>query len=174
MGRAPPSAARFLSNRRMTTEPRPESSRSCPVCGAPLSDSGAEPCRACGTPPPPDHGNGIAIEFLDLPEMRYQNAYVWLVLVASLDVVLTMLVLFVWSGHEVNPIAAMVIEALGFGWAIGFKYAMIVLVIVICESIGRRDDRFGWWLSMLAIILNLIPVGYTFVLLLISEPPVAM
>lgn len=158
----------------MTTEPRPDSNPSCPVCGTPLPNTGTEPCRACGTPAPPGHGNGVAVEFLDMPEMRYQNAYVWLVLVASLDVVLTMLVLFVWRGYEVNPIAAMVIETMGIGWAIGFKYALVVLVIVICESLGRRDDRYGWWLSMLAILLNLIPVVYTFILLLISEPPIAI
>jgi len=143
----------------------------CPECGSGLNPD-TEGCPQSGAQF--EEESDSAVEFLGLPEMRYQNAYVWLVLVASLDVVLTMLVLNVWKGHEVNPIAAAVIEAMGFGWAIAFKYGLIILVIVICEIVGRRDDRVGLGLSILAVLLNVVPVVYTFALLMRAGPAVAI
>ena len=50
--------------------------------------------------------------------MRYQNRYVWLLLVSALDLILTMLVLYMWDGYEVNPVAAAVIKHVGFVGAI--------------------------------------------------------
>jgi len=105
-----------------------------------------------------------------LPEMRYQNAYVWLILVSALDIILTLLVVLIWpGGYEVNPIAAAVIHVMGFGWAIVFKFATIVLVIVLCEVIGRRSDKMGRGLSIAAVALNACAVLYTFILML-SQP----
>jgi len=103
--------------------------------------------------------------------MRYQNAYVWLVFVSALDLFLTMLVLFWWTGREVNPIADAIIRHMGFGWTIVFKFALIVLVIVICEVVGRRNDRTGRMLAMVAIMISAFPVAYTFALLFKAPPP---
>jgi hypothetical protein len=102
--------------------------------------------------------------------MRYQNAYVWLVFVSVLDVFLTMLVLYVWEGHEVNPIAAAVIMHMGFDWTIVFKLALILLVIVICEVVGRRRDELGRALSTMAVVISAFPVAYTFALLFRHGP----
>lgn len=111
--------------------------------------------------------------FLSLPPMRYQNSYVWLVLVSALDLILTMLVLFVWQGHEVNPIAGAVIRHMGFLGAIGLKFGIVILVILICELIGRRSDRHGRTLATGAILISAVPVIYTFALLLRAGPPPA-
>lgn len=111
--------------------------------------------------------------FLSLPPMRYQNRYVWLVLVSTLDLIFTMLVLYVWKGHEVNPIAAAVIQHMGFAGAIGLKFGIVILVILICELIGRRSDRDGRSLATAAILISAAPVIYTFVLLLRAGPPPA-
>lgn len=111
--------------------------------------------------------------FLSLPAMRYQNRYVWLVLVSALDLILTMLVLFVWQGHEVNPVAAAVIQHMGFTGAIGLKFGLVVLIILICELVGRRSDRDGRSLATGAILISGAPVIYTFVLLLRAGPPPA-
>ena len=102
--------------------------------------------------------------------MRYPDAYVWLVLVSALDIMLTMIVLVALDGFEVNPIAADVIERLGYTWAIVFKFAIVVFVIVICEVIGRRDDRAGRRLARAAVVINALPVIYTFFLLFQNRP----
>ena len=98
--------------------------------------------------------------------MRYPNAYVWLVLVSALDLMLTLLVLGVWDGWEVNPIAAAVIMETGYVGAIGFKLAIVVLVVVMCEVVGRKSDRKARALALLAVVISALPVAYTFGLLL--------
>ena len=108
--------------------------------------------------------------FLSTPPMRYQNAYLWLVFVSALDVFLTSLVLYVWEGYEVNPIAGAVVALMGFGWTVVFKFALIVLVIIICEVVGRRRDRAGRRLAFAAVAISAVPVIFTFVLLLMAEP----
>ena len=144
----------------------------CPSCDLVLDDPVLDSCPACGqvfdsdllaasTQPP----------FLSLPQLRYQSAYTWLVLLAALDLILTMLVLYVWQGFEVNPIAAAVIHERGFVWAIVFKFCVVVAVVIICEVIGRRDDRSGRTLAIGAVIMNALPVAHTFALLLSAGPP---
>ena len=107
----------------------------------------------------------IKPRLLSLPQMRYQNAYVWLVLVSALDIMLTFVVVVGMSGYEVNPIAAAVIHTKGFAWAIAFKFAIAVFVILICEVIGRHKDRAGRRLAVAAVVINSLPVIYTFALL---------
>jgi len=107
---------------------------------------------------------------LAVPQMRYPNAYVWLVLVSSLDIILTLLVLAFWGGNEVNPIADAVIEVMGFAWAIVFKFALIVLVVILCEIVGRLNDRAGRALAKTAVVIGGLPVLYTFALLLTAGP----
>ena len=109
--------------------------------------------------------------FLSLPPMRYQNAYVWLVFVSVLDVYLTLLVFYLLAGHEVNPLAALVIQHMGFQGTVVFKLALIVLVIIICEIVGRSDDRTGRTLAIVAVVIAAVPIVYTFVLLFHGEPP---
>ena len=104
--------------------------------------------------------------------MRYPNAYVWLVFISVMDIFLTILVLYVWKGHEVNPIAAAVINHFGFAWTIPFKLALIVLVIIICEVVGRRRDKTGRALATMAVIISAVPVVYTFALLFRSKPEI--
>ena len=105
-----------------------------------------------------------------MPPMRYQNAYLWLVFVSALDVFLTSLVLYVWDGYEVNPIVGAIVSRMGFGWTVAFKFAMCVLVIIICEVVGRRRDRAGRRLAVAAVIINSFPVVFGFALLLAAEP----
>ena len=105
--------------------------------------------------------------------MLHQNAQVWLVLVSALDVILTMLVLTVWGGSEVNPIVASIIHEMGFFWAIVFKFAVVLGVIIICEVVGRISDRNGRRLARFAVFLNALPVFYTLWLLMHAVPPPA-
>ena len=98
--------------------------------------------------------------------MCYPNAYVWLVLVSALDLILTLLVLGVWEGWEVNPIAAAVMAEMGYVGAIGFKFALVVLVIVMCEVVGRQSERKGRAIAWAAVAISALPVVYSFGLLL--------
>lgn len=72
----------------------------------------------------------------ELPEMRFQELYVWLIFVGSLDIMLTWVILRN-GGEEVNPVANLIIEAWGLNGAIAFKYALTLFVIVSCEAIAR-------------------------------------
>ena len=149
----------------MHDAPDPTPTSPCPNCGHPLGPT-EETCPGCSTSFTLMEAETGPWTLSALPEMRYQNAYVWLILVSALDVMLTLLVVVLWpTGYEVNPVAAAVIEVMGFGWAIVFKFATIVLVVVLCEVIGRKSDRVGRRLSHFAVALNSIAVLYTFVLM---------
>ena len=111
--------------------------------------------------------------WLSLPQMRYQNAYMWIVFFAFLDVLLTWLILRPGDGstREVNPIAQAVIEAWGgmsgFGMAGAsvLKFALVVLAIVICEVVGRSNDRKGKCLAWVLAIIAAVPVVWSLTLL---------
>lgn len=108
--------------------------------------------------------------FLSVPPMRYPNAYVWLVFISAMDVFLTKLVLDVWKGYEANPIADAVISHLGFGWTVVFKLTLIMLVIIICEVVGRYRDLTGRRLAIASVIISALPVVYTFALMIKTDP----
>lgn len=86
--------------------------------------------------------------FRSLPALRFPVLYGAFVLVSSMDIILTWLVLQL-GGREVNPLAAAVIAHWGLGGAIAFKFSLMLMVIVLCEVIGRNRDatarRLAWW-----------------------------
>ncbi len=99
------------------------------------------------------------------PPMRYQNTYVWLLLAASLDVMLTWIVLFL-GGEEVNWLADRVIQTHGLRGMIVFKFGLVVFVILMCEFIGRMRDHTGRRLAVWAVVVNFLPVVWTITQLL--------
>ena len=149
---------------------RSDQPSTCPSCGHPARITDEGQCYECGMVLSRNEPHSRRPRFLSLPPMRYPNPYVWLVLVSALDIFLTILVLYAWKGHEVNPIAAAIIAHMGFQWTVVFKYALIVLVIIICEVVGRRNDRTGWKLAMVGIMLSAFPVAYPFALLFRAGP----
>lgn len=111
---------------------------------------------------------GTLPSFRSLPPLRYPGLYGGFVLVSSLDIVLTWLVLQL-GGREVNPLAAAVIAHWGLGGAIAFKFSLMLMVIVLCEVIGRNRDatarRLAWWsvgVSAAAPAYTLALLGYHF------------
>ncbi len=142
----------------------------CPECNRPLPETGDGQCPECGHIQRTADPGRAAPSFLSLPQLRYPNAYAWLILVSALDLILTLLVVYEWEGYEVNPIAKAVIDGMGFVWAIVFKFGIVVLVVIICDVIGRRDDRSGRTLAIGAVIINAIPVAYSFALLIHAGP----
>lgn len=131
--------------------------------------AGGGVCAACGmSTVTPGMTSPAAARWHGMPEMRYQNLYVWNVLVAALDVMLTIAVIYGHGGYEVNPIAAAVIAHMGIPGAVGLKFGIILLVIIICEVVGRRDDRAGRGLAQAALAINSVPVVYTLGLLVVA------
>ena len=98
------------------------------------------------------------------PPMRYPNSYVWLVFVSAMDIMLTWAILS-RGGSEVNPIARIVIDAWGLPGAIGFKFSLMIFVIVSCEVAGRHRDLLGRGLAYLAVVVGALPVVYSLALL---------
>jgi uncharacterized membrane protein len=88
----------------------------------------------------------------------YPNLYAWYVLVAALDIMITVTLLVHLGAHEVNMIAQRSIELFGTWGLIGLKFASVLLVIAICEYVGRIRARTGRSLAIAAIFISLFPI----------------
>ena len=116
-------------------------------------------CPACGHALAPDR-----LGFARSPEMHFQNSYVWLVFVSSLDIMLTWRILD-RGGTEVNPVAALVIDAWGMHGAVAFKFAVMTGVIVMCEALARMRMSAGRFLATAAVAISAAPVAWSLFLL---------
>lgn len=96
----------------------------------------------------------------------YANAYVWYVLLASLDIMLTTVIMAA-DGHELNSVADRVIQRWGLPGLVVFKFAFVLLVIFICEIVGRRNDKTGRRLAEWSVAITAIPVVISIVQLLV-------
>jgi len=113
-----------------------------------------------------DSAAGVhAPPFLSLPGLRFQEEYVWLLFLASMDVMLTWYILEKKNGEEVNPIARVVIEAWGLWGAIAFKFSLVLFVIIACEWVVRRSIRSAVFLVWVSLVLSVSPVLYSGILL---------
>ena len=99
--------------------------------------------------------------------MRYQSAYLWFIFVSSLDIILTWVILRK-GGVEVNPIAELVIDSWGLPGAIGFKFALMLFVIISCEIVGRTRDALARKLILVGILISSFPVVWSVTLLLVN------
>jgi hypothetical protein len=97
----------------------------------------------------------------------YPNLYVWFVLLAALDVMFTWVVLYL-GGWEANKLAAWVIERGDLPGTVSFKFVLVILVVGVCEVVGRRKDRLGRRLAQWAVALTALPVVLALVQLLWS------
>lgn len=134
----------------------------CPACGYAIDAHEArrpERCTECGTRLTPD-----PLGFAHAPEMHFQNAYAWLVLVSSLDIMLTAKILQ-RGGVEVNPVAALVIDMWGMQGAIAFKFALMTWVVIVCEVLARLRHRAAIVLAIGAVVMSAAPVVWSLFLL---------
>src|SRR5262245_29291971 len=114
------------------------------------------------TQPGTDPGDGRT-------HVLYPNTYVWLVFLASLDVMMTWIILSpAFGGYEVNKLANWVIRAGGLKATIVYKFGLIVLVVVICELIGRRRPKTGARLAAWCVAIQCVPVLVAFVQLVLD------
>jgi hypothetical protein len=58
----------------------------------------------------------------------------------------------------VNTIADAAIQRFGFWGLIGLKFATVVLVVAICEHIGRKRPATGKRIAEWAVAISAIPV----------------
>lgn len=113
-----------------------------------------------------------AIPTTPVPKRRsvlYPNAYVWFIFVAALDIMLTYLILnpamfshdmdmTMPRGSETNALADWVINRWDVPGMVVFKFLLVILVIGLCEIIGRYRDDTGRMLARWAIAVTSIPV----------------
>lgn len=96
--------------------------------------------------------------------MKYENNYVWLIFVSCLDIMLTWIVL--WrGGREANGLAAAIIGRFDLVGIVLFKLAMVLLIIALCEWIGRRSLEAGRKFARAAVAISAFPVALAFILL---------
>lgn len=89
----------------------------------------------------------------------FPQHYAWYVLAGSLDVIVTHAILHHFGGEEVNRIADALIQRFGVVGMVGLKYTSTILVVGICEYVGRRNFTLGRRLAVIAIGLSILPVG---------------
>lgn len=92
----------------------------------------------------------------------YPNLYAWFVLTSALDIMLTHKILSNFAefgAREVNTIADWFIRTFGLWGAIGLKFLTVVIVLVICEAVGRRRWRAGRWLARVVLVISCVPIA---------------
>jgi len=92
-----------------------------------------------------------------LAPVLYPTVYPWYVLMAALDIMVTWVIL-VLGGHELNVLADWVIQRYDLPGVVSYKFALVVLVIVVCEIVGRRRYDAGLRLARWAVALTAFPV----------------
>lgn len=111
------------------------------------------------TPPvlPRDAVRHTAAAALSPAATRRQNLYCWLVLLGTLDVILTTIVLH-FGGAEINPIAAAMVRLAGHWGLIALKFPMVIVVVVICEFIAARRESLSNRLASWGVGISTVPL----------------
>lgn len=86
----------------------------------------------------------------------YPDVYAWYVLFASLDIMLTWVILKI-GGNEVNFVARYIINNWGLPGVVAFKLITVMFVVVICEIVGRARPGVGRKLALWAVLLTIFP-----------------
>ncbi|MCC5828401.1 MAG: hypothetical protein JJU36_03040 [Phycisphaeraceae bacterium] len=87
----------------------------------------------------------------------FPTAYTWFVVLSAFDLLLTSLILHL-GGREVNVIANAVLMQWDLLGLTIYKFSLVLLVIVLCEMIGRLKEHLGRMVSGLAVAITAFPV----------------
>ncbi len=90
----------------------------------------------------------------------YPDHYAWYIIASTLDIIVTHTILHYFGGREVNRVADALIQRFGEWGLVGLKFATVVIVVAVCEAIGRVKRRTGERLAAAAIAISCFPVGY--------------
>lgn len=126
--------------------------------------------HAAANPAAPPAGAAAPAAGMVRRGVLYPNHYTWFVFLAALDVLCTYLILtpglFASSdgrrelvGQELNALADWVIHTFDTPGKVAYKFALVALVVVICEVVGRRKPAVGRKLAEWAVALTAIPVA---------------
>lgn len=96
--------------------------------------------------------------------MQFPSAYLWFILLSSIDIMMTWLILAL-GGQELNVLAQAVIQHFGLVGMILFKFALVLFVIIMCEIIGRKEHPTAKKLILISIIITCIPIVTQFKIL---------
>ena len=111
--------------------------------------------------PPRNSGQSASAEpavgFALRRAVLFPNVYVWYVLFAALDIILTWVILH-WGGSELNALADWIIRRHDLLGIVTYKFALVLFVVLVCEIVGRRNRRRGLKLARWAVILTAFPV----------------
>jgi uncharacterized membrane protein len=88
----------------------------------------------------------------------YPDAYAWYILASALDIMVTHTILHHFDGWEVNVLAARLVERFGHWGLIGLKFCSVILVVMVCETVGRQRPNLGKVLAVLSIVVGGLPV----------------
>jgi hypothetical protein len=94
----------------------------------------------------------------------YPRHYIWVVAIAALDILVTILVLAT-GGNELNALARWAIEHAGHLGLVAIKGLTLAVVLCICEYLGRHRPRVGLRLAEFALISNSVAVAFGLVYL---------
>jgi hypothetical protein len=83
----------------------------------------------------------------------YPSLYPWLIALALLDVLLTMIILCL-GGEEANALPRAVFAQAGVPGLVALKAASIGFTLAICQYVGRRRFRAGHLLTQFAVAAN--------------------
>jgi len=89
--------------------------------------------------------------------LAFGQLYFWYILLATLDLVTTVIILNL-GGREANAVANMVLQAAGPAGLLVLKYASVMLVVCICEFVAERRRNTGRFVALAAIALSAVPV----------------
>lgn len=116
------------------------------------------------------------------PSVLYPRAYLWFVFLAALDVLLTYLILspvfsselafynssevqlvpglvrYQEQGAELNLLADWVIRKHDVPGMVAYKFGLAVLILCVCEAVGRRRAEVGRRLSEWIVGISAVPV----------------
>lgn len=89
----------------------------------------------------------------------FPDHYVWYVFASSLDILVTYSILEHFNGWEVNALAARLIDHFGHWGLIALKFSSVIVVVGVCEAVGRVRPRAARMLAVSAIVIGAMPVG---------------
>ena len=138
-------------------------SAECSQCGYQPALASIAFCPDCGSTfvPAKNPRTRERIGWFSVPQMLYQTAYKWFVMISALDVILTWTILKL-GGNEVNVLADTVIAHAGLKGIVIYKFCLVILVVLICEVVGRRRPWVGRNLARTAVAITTLPVILSF------------
>ena len=90
--------------------------------------------------------------------MLFPSEYVWLVFVSTMDIIFTWIIISRYEGHEANPLADFYIRTYGSAGLIFFKFCIVILVVGICEIVGRQQEHTGRRLARASVAISSVPM----------------